>query len=229
MTLVLFSVERTSMVLRNKIATCADRRHRDPSKEYFPTPLFGTRALCEYVLPKVGCTFGHALDPACGRGHMTHPLSEYFRTVAGTDIKKYSKVPRPIPDFDIHDYTAGNHPHGPVEWIITNPPFLPIIPFIRQAFDQATEGVAIFAQLRFIETVERYRLFTERPFSTMAVFSGRIALHHGRWKPKGATATSYAWFVWSRRSRLRMQTMHIPPYAKDALTRDDDARLYGNL
>ena len=67
------------------------QRHEDKeSKDYFPTPPWATRALFEKVLKKYWRIpdkftgrYGHidCLEPACGAGHMTKVLKEYFDTV----------------------------------------------------------------------------------------------------------------------------------------------------
>ena len=58
------------------------RRHEPPdSLDYFPTPPWATRALCEHLdhWGKIGPE--SAWDPACGEGHITRPLAEYFARV----------------------------------------------------------------------------------------------------------------------------------------------------
>ena len=58
-------------------AVMAQRREPDESADDFSTPPWATRALIEHVIGREHAAERTCL-PACGRGHMTRPLSEYF-------------------------------------------------------------------------------------------------------------------------------------------------------
>lgn len=117
-------------------AVMAQRTEPHDSLDFFPTPPWATRALCEYVLGLAGCI---AWDPACGRGDMVRPLQEYALAVAGSDVHDYGV------GFPIHDFLMPFLPDGigHVEWIITNPPFRLGERFLRRALDVADRGVAM--------------------------------------------------------------------------------------
>jgi hypothetical protein len=58
--------------------------------DYFPLPPWGTRALMERVMPRLGVgRFASACEPACGEGHIAEPLREYFEDVFASDIHDY--------------------------------------------------------------------------------------------------------------------------------------------
>ena len=199
-------------------AVMAQRAEPHDSLDFFPTPWWATRALCEHVLPSTG---RHAWDPACGRGDMVRPLQEYFRAAAGSDVHNYGA------GFFQHDFLMPFLPYefGCTDWIITNPPFRLGVEFARRALqlmaEEAVEkGVALLVRTAFLEGVERHRLFTDHPPAIVAQFAERVPMVKGRLDRTASTATSYAWIVWARGNtdtRLRW----IPPCRK-ALERADD-------
>src|SRR5690242_15669255 len=71
-------------------AVMAQRAEPNDSLDFFPTPPWATRALCEYLracdplLSAKTCW-----EPACGEGHMARPLSEYFELVYSSDVHPY--------------------------------------------------------------------------------------------------------------------------------------------
>jgi hypothetical protein len=74
-------------------AVMARRVEPADSLDFFPTPPWATRALCEHVLPLLkiprGQLFRNAKDPACGQGHMALALADYFYGVLSADIFDY--------------------------------------------------------------------------------------------------------------------------------------------
>lgn len=228
-----------TLIPKGSSAVMAGRIEPTDSLDYFPTPPWATRALCEHVLFEDEHYARHLFadhqslpiarsltcwEPACGEGHMVHPLSEYFRDVIGTDVHDYGKgfgVGSFIgigPDRTIVRF-AGKKP----DWIITNPPFKLAAEFIERALQEAEIGVAMFCRSVFIESEQRYKLFQKHPLTIFSPFTERVCLTKGRWEPKGSTATSYAWFVWLRRSELIYpRVVLIPPGRKRILTRMSD-------
>lgn len=195
-------------------AVMAQRAEPHDSLDFFPTPPWATRALCEHVgLPTAGYV---AWDPACGRGDMVRPLQEYFLAAAGSDVHDYGA------GFVQHDFLMPFAPDGIgcADWIITNPPFRLGIEFARRALELAEVGAALLVRTAFLESAERHRFFIEFPPSVVAQFVERVPMVKGRLDRAASTATSYAWIVWARGhtdTRLRW----IPPCRK-ALDRDSD-------
>lgn len=195
----------------------ASRAEPDDSLDYFPTPPFATRALCEVILPRYCVTRSSAAwEPACGEGHMAEALSEYFREVVATDIHDYGYG-------DVADF-LNPHTHCFPDWIITNPPFNDKAEaFVLRAIEVAAVGVAMFLRLQWLETVGRYeRIFKPHPPALIAQFSERVPLCKGRWDPDGSTATAYLWIVWNRSHRGPTEFAWIPPGQRERLTRPDD-------
>lgn len=63
-------------------AVMAQRHEAADSLDFFPTPAWGTRALCEHILSRGyllhNCS---AWEPACGLGHLARPNSRPRHTM----------------------------------------------------------------------------------------------------------------------------------------------------
>lgn len=75
-------------------AVMAQRREPANSLDYFPTPPWATRALCEFLDLAVPLAPQRCWEPACGEGHMVRPLLECFRLVYS---EAAAAAPRPAP------------------------------------------------------------------------------------------------------------------------------------
>ena len=97
-------------------AVMAQRVEPHDSLDFFPTPLWATRALCEFIVqgdPLLDTK--RVWEPACGQGHMARALGEYFEAVYSSDAHDYGAGA--VRDF----LFPGDEPV--FDWIITNPPF----------------------------------------------------------------------------------------------------------
>jgi hypothetical protein len=214
----------TTAVARGFTAVMAARREPPDALDFFPTPLWATRALFRHVLPALGVeTVGRVWEPACGEGHMAEVINEF----AGL----------PVIATDIFDYGYGSAPYDflggifsaplieQVDWIITNPPFKPAEQFALRALDFARVGVALLLPIQWVEGEDRYfSLFRDRPPTLIAPFVERVPMVKGRWDPDASTATCYAWFVWVRDTARA--PFWIPPGCRTALTRADDRQRF---
>ena len=203
-------------------AIMASRLEPTDGLDFFPTPPWATRALIERVLPVLGVRPADLArltvwEPACGEGHMAEALAEYFGTVIATDIHDYRYGEAPV-DF-LDEATKRD-----ADWIITNSPFEEkFLRFALRMLKLARVGVAMFVQLRYLETIERYeKIFRDNPPTLVAIFVERVNLCKGRWGPDGGTATAYAWLVWMH-GQTRRPPFWIPPDCEERLTRADDA------
>jgi protein-L-isoaspartate O-methyltransferase len=79
-------------------AVMAQRREPPDALDYFPTPLWSTRALFRHVLPALDVgAVGSVWEPACGEGHMAAVMAEFAR--------------EPVIASDIFNYGYGTAPH----------------------------------------------------------------------------------------------------------------------
>jgi hypothetical protein len=165
------------------------------SLDFFPTPPWATRALCEWLAKRV-VAYRTAIDqsvwePACGDGHMARPLGEYFSKVIASDVHPYGYG-------ELLDFLFPFSDESPApDWIITNPPFRLGKEFALKALGLARIGVALLVRTAFLEGGERHReLFAPHlPFAILQ-FCERVPMVKGRYDPLASTATSYCWIVW---------------------------------
>jgi hypothetical protein len=176
---------------------------------YFPTPPWATRALCEFLVGR-GIALREMVcwEPACGEMHMARALEEYFFDVVATDVHRFGD------DHDLFDFTlapfeqAGNN--AP-DFVITNPPFTLAAEFIAAASRISKQGFAMLVRSAFLEGGERYRtIWSVNPPSFVLQFCERVVLLENRLIQAGAvdpfsaddkdhrarSAPSYAWLLW---------------------------------
>ena len=168
-----------SLVAKGFTAVMAQRREPPDALDYFPTPLWSTRALFRHVLPAIGVgAISSVSEPACGEGHMAAVITEFARgPVTASDIFAYGYGTAP------HDF-INDDPLTKPDWIITNPPFSIACEFTLRALEFASEGVAMLVRTQWIEGVGRYeKLFRERPPTVYAPFVERVPMVKGRWDP----------------------------------------------
>ena len=169
--------------------------------DYYPTPPWGTRALCNF-LEGVFYARAHALEdmsvwePACGEGYMSRPLGEYFKRVVATDLQDFSaRFPDQARQEDfLLDWGA---PDETYDWIITNPPFVQGQAFVERSLRLAKKGVAMLVRLAFLETIERYhKLLKPSPPSIILQFVERLPMEKGKCRKEAVSATAYCWLIW---------------------------------
>jgi hypothetical protein len=217
----------------------AGRKEPSTSLDFFPTGPWGTRTVIEDVikLPREVMGTLVAWDPACGEGHMTGVLEEYFGTVIGTDIHDYSAEGRSAPawggvldflsDDDMPEHLAENED---VDWIITNSPFSGeidrVLAFALRSLRIAKRGVAMLVRTQVLEGVGRYeQLYRDQPPTIIAQFVERCPLHRGRWEPDGDTMSQYCWLVWIKGEAPR-PFFWIPPGRRVERTKPDDVERF---
>lgn len=178
--------------MQNKSSAVMAQRHEPAdSLDYFPTPPWATRALCEWLVKERVNVAGMGVwEPACGEGHMARALGEYFFSVFASDVHDYG-FDTQIDFLWPSDRTAN--------WIITNPPFNLAAQFARVANARSLNGTALLVRTAFLEGVARHNeLFSVNPPSHVLQFTERVPMHKGRLVKNGSTATAYCWVVWRK-------------------------------
>ena len=153
----------------------------------------------------------YVLDPACGGGHMMKGIVDYFPRVqlTGTDIK--DRTTELIKDLKEntnstyyygkeYDFLSNEYPVKECDYIIMNPPFSIIIPFVQHSLDIAKKGVLMFGRLQFLESVARYeKIFINNPPTDVWVYVDRVACYkNGDFSTKPSSVQAYAWFYWDK-------------------------------
>lgn len=205
---------RANMPQNRSNAVMATRVEAHDSLDFFPTPPWATRALCEWIVNYVERTDKMSCwEPACGRGDMARPLDEYFATVRASDVCDYGFGW--LEDFLWPSPLAA-------DWIITNPPFRLAEKFAVTGLARAKKGVALLVRAAFLESAARYgTLFSKTPPTNVLQFVERVPMFKGRLDRKGSTATSYCWLVW-RKDFPRGTLLHWLPPCRKRLERDSD-------
>ena len=198
-------------------AVMASRVEAHDSLDFFPTPPWATRALCEWLRgARYDLSTLTAWEPACGRGDMAAPLSEYFKSVRASDVHDYGFGA--VEDF-LWPSTA-----GATDFIITNPPFRVADQFVIKARDVSRVGSAMLVRTAFLESATRYEsLFAKTAPSEILQFSERVPMFKGRLDRHGSTATAYCWLVWRHGLPINFGTrFHWIAPCRKRLERDSD-------
>lgn len=203
------------------------------SLDYFPTQPWAARALAELVL-RIDPRARSAWEPACGEGIMAHGLADYFDRLVMSDIADYGVGGLTV-DFMAPDAQA---PGGPVDWVITNPPFKDGMAeaFIRLARQRARRGVAVLVRLGMLETVGRYSLWTGPDRAALACpFAERVPILLGDCDPDDRSAAAYMVAIWLNDPDLAADfpgetvLRPIEPGQRKRLFRASDRRFLANL
>lgn len=200
------------MAPNSSTAVMSRRVKTDDRLNFYPTPLWATRAFCEHVVDVRGKT---VWEPACGQGHMARALKEYAVNVVASDVHPYGYGA--VRDF----LFPGDDPE--VDWIVSNPPFRLAEQFIVRGLGIARVGVAMLTRSVFTEGVGRYRsLYRDRPPSIFAQYVERVVMHKGVVSEHGSTATAYGWTVWYRHPAWSGCKLQWVPPCRKMLERDGD-------
>ena len=153
---------------------------RDPD-DFYPTPSYVIEALLKVE------DFGVVVwEPACGDGAISEFLKE-----AGYDVLSSDLIDR---DYgEVEDFLESSRQS---ESIVTNPPFTLAEKFIKKALAAASNKVAMFLPLTFLEGQRRHQLLSTSPLKIVYVFTNRVSLYKGGDENRGGGRAAFAWFVW---------------------------------
>lgn len=212
---------------RSARAVMASRDPQADDVDFFPTPPWAARAGGE-LIKRLDPGVRSVWEPACGAGHMVHGLKDCFDVVHGSDLCLYDGNV-------VHDFLGAAPPPFSADWIVTNPPFCALEPFIRRAWGRAGRGVAMLMRGAVLEGQARYRLLhQDLPLTVFAPFSERVPMTKARYDAEVTTASFYAWFLWLKPvlrparmmarvdGALRPAVLPIAPGQRAALTRASD-------
>lgn len=190
-------------------AVMSQRVEAADSLDDFPTPPWATRALVEHVIgDKQEVATMTCLEPACGAGHMSKVLKEYFASVHDADVSDYGYG-------EVRDFLTFPYADASYDWVITNPPFRLAEEFVLRSLQIARVGVAILARTVFLESAGRYKaIFQITPPTKFAQFVERVPMVKGRLDKTATTATGYCWLLWDKRSSRTAQLAWVPPCRK---------------
>lgn len=150
---------------------------RRPS-DYYPTPKYTTRSLIQELTTEgfPSLTFG---EPCVGTWDIPSAIPEIDHTQW-----KWAELEQG------RDYLTDGIPDGPVDAIITNPPFGLFVEFLDTALGTAP-FVAFLLRLNVLGSQKRHDWWQDKLPSHLYALSKRPSF-----TGKGTDATEYAWFVW---------------------------------
>jgi hypothetical protein len=179
----------------------AVRREHDA----YYTPDGATRELVRRR-PDIGRPGEIVIEPCCGARAIANVFAERGAHVVTNDLV-------PSIEADVHgdagdrahwktieDYvdglaTAIRRPVGstfPIDWVITNPPFLTAFDILRRSYERAGKGVAMFLRLSFLEPTE-----DRGPWLAITPPDELIVLPRISFTGDGATdSVTCAWMLW---------------------------------
>ena len=166
--------------------------HYRADNDFYATPPLATRALLNVLELK-----GSILEPACGMGHISEVLKEYYPNseIVSTDLiyRGYG-----IGGIDFLTYDFGRKFGN----IITNPPYSLAIEFVKRGLDLANDKVIMLLRIQFLESRSRKNFLVNSPLRYVYVFSERpspmkngLELNPRTGKPWNSPMM-LAWFVW---------------------------------
>jgi hypothetical protein len=162
------------------------------------------------------------LEPCAGGGHMLYAILNYLNnnyntyfTPLATDVQKREL-------FDEHleistgkefDFLSDDYPYTEnIDYIIMNPPYSVIQPFVMKSLEIANKGVLILGRLQFLEGGKRYEsIFKENPPTDIYVYVDRINCYKNGDFSRGSGQQAYAWYYWdfTKKEQNKIETHFI--------------------
>lgn len=99
-----------------------------------------------------------------------------------------------------YDFLSDDYPIENADYVIMNPPFSVIIPFVQRSLEIADKGVLMLGRLKFVESQKRYtEIFKDNPPTKIWAYVDRIACYkNGDFSEKPSSIEAYAWFYWDK-------------------------------
>lgn len=143
------------------------------SNDYYATPPSATKQLLDRLKEDDLELKGSILEPACGGGHISDVLIDYYGSdmVTSTDL-----IDRGYPYMDYKkDFLEGTF--DKYDNVITNPPFRYAQEFIEKALTIATDKVIMFAKIQLLEGKARGKFFKSNPPNYIYMFTLQGLIH----------------------------------------------------
>ena len=159
--------------------------------DYYPTPVWATEAMLEFLDDKHPPKNKEAFEPCCGHGHISTILEEHGWDVRTNDINTTS-------DADMHrDFVQLSGSEGEHEWIITNPPYQTpnyhAADFVRRSLSLAKTGIIMLLRASFLEPcLNRAELLKTTP-PALELYIPRPRYING-----GTDSVTSVWCIWIR-------------------------------
>lgn len=196
-----------------------DKNHKERErKDYYSTPVEEVFN----ILDKMNFKFVNTdviLEPSCGGGHMIEGIIRYCKkngfipNIIATDIQE-REIKANIENTTLlmgkeYDFIEDSYPYiDNIDYIIMNPPFSLIEPFVMKSLDIAKKGVLMFGRLQFLEGEKRYEhILKDNPPTIFYTYVDRVAcFKDGNTTIKPSSIQAYAWFYWDKQKDNKITT-----------------------
>ncbi len=167
-------------------------RERRPD-DYYATPEWLTRALCDALLVHHFPFTSKILEPAIGDGAIARVLREYHSRahIHGVDIRDVPRDPR-CDVLTIGDFLA-LEPRPEFDLIVTNPPYSLAFEYVYHALQWRRAPTSLVCMLLRLNFLGGQRRATWLRSNTPSVY---VTPRRPSFTGDGTDATEYAWFVW---------------------------------
>ena len=210
--------KRTEKYNKKGLYNGYDKKHKErDALDYYATP---TEEVVN-ILKTMQINFDNSeiLEPCCGGGHMYKGICDYIVAhpkighvnIVATDVAERESI------IDFHkmtgpeyDFLNDNYPIEKVDYIIMNPPYATIEPFVMKALGMANKGILMLGRLQFLEGGSRYEnILSEYPPSDIYIYVDRIRCYkNGDPNENTAAAQAYAWFYWDLTEENPVSKVH---------------------
>lgn len=188
-----------------------DKNHKErEALDYYATPPKEVTNILETMGLKISDK-DLVLEPCCGGGHMVEGIYQYNKgaNIIATDImdRKNPFLTRDAVGNTImyhygtkYDFLSDEYPIKECDYVIMNPPFSVIIPFVQHSLEVAQRGVLMLGRLKFVEGQKRFnQIFKDNPPTKIWAYVDRIACYkNGDFSEKPSSIEAYAWFYWDK-------------------------------
>lgn len=99
-----------------------------------------------------------------------------------------------------YDFLSDDYYPNKTDYVIMNPPFSTIEPFVIRGLEIASKGLLVLGRLQFLEGQSRYKnILEENPPTDVFVYVDRIkCFKNGDFSITESSAQAYAWFYWDK-------------------------------
>lgn len=151
------------------------------------------------------------LEPCVGGGHMIEGIRKYCLDqdmipykILASDVKERASLESYSYLETLYgeqaDFLADDYPYSKADYIIMNPPYSTIEPFVIRGLEIAKKGLLVLARLQFLEGKGRYdNILSKNPPSDVYIYVDRIkCFKNGDFSQTESSAQAYAWFYWDK-------------------------------
>ena len=184
-----------------------DKNHKErDALDYYATPTEEVVNILEQI--QLDLDNSVILEPCVGGGNIIKGIQKYLSNsnmsaaICGTDIQNRGYQDESLNslqyglDFLSDEYNE--HLIVDIDYIIMNPPYATIEPFVMKALSIANKGILMLGRLQFLEGQSRYEnILKDYPPTDIYIYVDRIRCYkNGNPNENTAAAQAYAWFYW---------------------------------